>query len=73
MNPHKTPILGANEDKIQSARDKLIYEDKRVFRFVRKRALTFVVPASDSQFWPLAFGILCSSTVSVLYAKTIGI
>jgi len=73
MNPHKTPILGAKEEKPQSARDKLIDEDKRVFQFVSKRAARFVVPASDSQFWRLAFGILCSSAVSVLYTKAIGI
>jgi hypothetical protein len=48
MSPHRTLILGAKEEKIQSARDKLIYEDKRVFQFVSKRAARFVVPASDS-------------------------
>lgn len=48
MNPHKTPILGAKEEKTQSARDKLIYEDKRVFQCVCKRAARFVVPHSDS-------------------------
>jgi hypothetical protein len=73
MNPYKTSILGTKEEKIQSARDKFIYDDKRVFQFVSKRAARFFVPASDLEFWRLAFGILCSSAVSVLCAKAIGI
>jgi len=56
MNPHKTPILGAKEEKIQSARDKLIYEDKRVFQFVSKRAARFVVRTCQ-RLIILAFGI----------------